>query len=98
MTINPVEANPPALAAPDKPKDLGAAAKSFEALLIGQILKSVSESPSGGGWMGTGEEDQTGSQALAIAQEQFAQALAAGGGLGLAKMVTRSVTSARSDK
>ena len=60
------------------------AARQFEALLIGQMLKSMRESE--GGWMGTGE-DQAGSSAMEYAQEMFAQALSANGGLGLAGMV-----------
>jgi len=71
-------------------KDIAVAAREFESLLLSQILKTVSES-SGGGWMGTGD-DQAGMQALGLAQEQFAASLAAGGGLGLAKMITKAVT------
>jgi Rod binding domain-containing protein len=70
--------------------DLAQAAREFEALLIGQILKSATESCLGNGLGGSGE-DQAGAQALSIAQEQFAAALATNGGLGLAEMVTRSV-------
>jgi flagellar protein FlgJ len=61
------------------------AAQQFESLLLGQILKSMRETE-GGGWMGSGD-DQAGATAIAMAEEQFAQALAQGGGLGLANMV-----------
>jgi len=71
-------------------KDIAVAAREFESLLLSQILKSVSES-TGGGWMGTGD-DQAGMQAMGLAQEQFAASLASGGGLGLAKMITKAVT------
>jgi len=68
-----------------KPKDDAArtldAAKQFEGLLIGQMLKSVRES--GSSWLGTGE-DQAGESAMALAEENLANALAKTGGLGLA--------------
>jgi peptidoglycan hydrolase FlgJ len=73
---------------PARPKDDPArvkdAARQFEALLIGQMLKGMRESE--GGWMGTGD-DQSMSSAMEYAQEMFAQSLSAGGGLGLAKVV-----------
>jgi Rod binding domain-containing protein len=61
-------------------------AKQFEALVIGQLLKSAREA-SQGGWLGTGD-DQTGQLALEMAEQGLAQALAARGGIGIAKMVT----------
>ena len=67
------------------PKRIQDAARQFEALLIGQILKSMRESE--GGWMGTGD-DQSIASAMEYAQEMFAQSLAAGGGLGLARVVS----------
>ena len=62
------------------------AAKQFEALMLGQILKASHES-SDGGWLGTGD-DQAGSLAVEMAEQQFAQAMSAKGGLGIAKLVT----------
>jgi flagellar protein FlgJ len=62
------------------------AAQQFEALMLGQLLKTARES-SDGGWLGTGE-DQAGELAVDMAQQQFAQAMSARGGLGIAKMVT----------
>jgi peptidoglycan hydrolase FlgJ len=73
------------------PNKIKHAAKQFEGLIIGQILKSVHEA-SNEGWMGTGE-DQSGSTAIELAEEQFAQAMANGGGLGLAKMVEKGLAS-----
>jgi Rod binding domain-containing protein len=70
--------------------EIESAAKQFEGLLIHQLLKSASGE--GGGWMGTGEEDKAGLQAMDLAQQQFAQAMAARGGLGLAKMVIPQLT------
>jgi Rod binding domain-containing protein len=69
---------------PDNPEKIKESARQFEALLIGQMLKSVRES--GGSWFGGGE-DQASSTALGMAEEHFAQVLAAQGGLGLTKMV-----------
>jgi len=67
---------------PEKVKD---AARQFEALLIGQMLKSMREAE--GGWLGTGD-DQAAASGMEYAQEIFAQALSANGGLGLARMVS----------
>jgi len=65
---------------------IASAAQQFEALMLGQLLKTARES-SDGGWLGTGE-DQAGELAVDMAQQQFAQAMSARGGLGIAKMVT----------
>ncbi len=67
------------------PKRIADAARQFESLLIGELLKA-SHGSSGNGWMGTGD-DQAGAQALDLAEEQLAQTLAQQGGLGLAKLV-----------
>jgi Rod binding domain-containing protein len=69
------------------PEKIKQAASQFEALLIGQVLKSVHESSEDGGWLGTGE-DQTASSAMGMADEYFAQSMAKRGGLGLAKMIS----------
>ena len=53
--------------------------------MIGQILKTARESSEG--WLGTGE-DHAGELALEMAEQQFAQAMSARGGLGIAKLVT----------
>ena len=62
----------------------GKAAQDFEALLIGQMLRSVREEESG--WLGTGDDD-AGSTALGLGEEELAKAIAAGGGFGLAKII-----------
>jgi Rod binding domain-containing protein len=69
----------------DDPKRVADAAQQFESLMIGQLLKSMRESGEGG-WLGTGE-DQAGAQAMELAEEQMAQALAQQGGFGLARLV-----------
>jgi len=73
---------------PDTPEKLQKAAKDFEALLIGQMLKSVRESSFGGGW-GTG--DQAGDVAVEMAEQQMSQMLASNGGLGLAHLITKGL-------
>ena len=61
------------------------AAKQFEALIVGQVLKASRES-SDGGWLGSGE-DQGGELAVELGEQAFAQAIAARGGFGIAKLV-----------
>ncbi len=76
---------------PGKGKRIHDAAQQFESLMIGEMLKSVRENSSSG-WMGSG--DSTGDDsAMGMAEAQFANALTAGGGLGLSKMIERSLTS-----
>ena len=62
-------------------------AKQFEALMIGQILKSAQSGDEGL----FGSSDQGGNMAIEMAQEQFAQAMAARGGLGVAKIVEKGL-------
>ena len=73
----------------DTPEKVAGAAKQFEALMIGQMLKTAREA-SGGGWLGNEEDqdDQTGSMMMELAEQGLSQAMAAHGGLGIAKMVT----------
>ena len=75
----PISAMLPQIEQP-KPTKTAEAAKQFEALLIGQMLRSVREASSD-------EEDSAGSTMLDVADQQFSQLLANNGGLGLAKMV-----------
>ena len=72
----------------DKPKTVEGAAKQFEALLIGQILKSAQESSSDG--FGD-EKDSSGDSMLDLANQQFSQLLANNGGLGLTKMILKGL-------
>ncbi len=57
------------------------AAQQFEALLLGQILRTVSENS------GFGQSDSSGECATDFAEQQFAQLLAQRGGLGLARLI-----------
>lgn len=68
---------------------IAAAARDFEALLLGQILRSVHDE---GGWLGTGDDD-AGSAAIGLGEEQLARTLAASGGLGLSRMIESGLRS-----
>ncbi len=68
-------------------------AKQFEALMLVEILKAARAS-SDGGWLGTGD-DQAGQLAVEMGEQQFAQAMTAHGGLGIAKLVTNSLEHGR---
>lgn len=65
----------------DDPGKVREAAQQFEALLLGQILRSARESA--GGWSG----DASGDCATDFAEQQFAQLLSKQGGLGLASLI-----------
>ena len=72
-----------------KPSKTAVAAQQFEALLIGEMLKSVREA-SDDGWLGGGS-DSSSETAFGMAENQFAQSIAASGGFGLAKTIQRAV-------
>lgn len=75
---------------PTADSKLADAAKSFEALMIGQILKAAHGSESQG-WLGAGDDDETSATAIQVAEEYLGQAIANGGGLGIAGLVLRGV-------
>jgi Rod binding domain-containing protein len=75
-----------AVTSKDSPEKIRGAATQFEALLISQILKTAHEGEDGG-WLGTGE-DETSNTTMGMADEYFARAIAAHGGLGLAQMIS----------
>jgi Rod binding domain-containing protein len=84
MTIPPVSG---ALGAhtPDSPEKIKNAASQFEALMIGQILKAAhpdSDDDSMGG-----DSDPASASAMDFANDYFARAMAAKGGLGLTNMI-----------
>src|SRR5579872_4367025 len=72
----------------DSPEKIKDAARQFEALLIGQMMKSMRDSE--GGWLGTGDDDSSAS-AMDYGQEIFAQSMAQSGGLGLADMIAKGL-------
>jgi Rod binding domain-containing protein len=63
-------------------------ARQFEALLIGQIMRTMRESA--GGWLGSGE-DQAGASMAEFAEQQMAQLLSASGGFGLASLIVQGL-------
>ena len=67
---------------PVKAKD---AAQQFEALLLGQILRSVREAA------GSEKGDEAATCATEFAEQQFALVLARQGGLGLAALIVRGL-------
>jgi len=73
---------------PDDPAKVKDAARQFEALLIGQMMKSMHDSE--GGWLGTGSDDSS-SSAMEYGQEIFAQSMAQNGGLGLADLIAKGL-------
>jgi Rod binding domain-containing protein len=76
-----------------KHEDLATAAQQFEGLMLEQMLQSAHGSDQGWFSAGDGEEDKANNQAMEIAQQQFASALAAHGGLGLAKIIVSHLSS-----
>ncbi len=83
------------IAATKKPSKLHDAAQQFEALMIGEMMKTVRESGSEG-WLGSGS-DSGSESAMDMAESQFARALAMGGGLGLSKSIEQSVSAQHPD-
>jgi|SRR5579862_3973321 Rod binding domain-containing protein len=91
MNISPVDTTAPVDSAQLK---RSGAAKDFEALLVGQMLRSVREE--GSGWLGTGD-DQSSEAAFGLGEEQLARALSGSGGFGLSKIIDAGLK-AQSDK
>ena len=73
----------------DTPEKIRDSARQFESLLIAQVLKTGRES-GGGGWLGA-SDDESGSIAIEMAEQQVAQTLAASGGLGLARLIEQGL-------
>ncbi len=75
---------------------MSSAAQQFEALLLTEMMKSARQSGSGD-WMGAAE-DQSGVSVSEMAGEQFAQALASSGGIGIARLVLGGLSSPNTPK
>ena len=69
----------------DSPEKIKDAATQFEALMIGQLLKAAHEE-SGDESLG-GDSDPASASAMDFANDYFARAMAAKGGLGLSNMI-----------
>lgn len=78
------------LADPRQTARIGRAASDFEALLIAQMLRSARESSASDSDESDGAE--TNSSLMELGEQQFAQALANSGGLGVAKMVVAGLS------
>jgi peptidoglycan hydrolase FlgJ len=73
--------------APPSPARLHDVAQQFEALLIGEMLKSIREAAKDSSADGDDDSDAGGDSAMDMAQTQFAQAIAQQGGLGLSHLI-----------
>ena len=73
----------------DTPEAIRDAAGKFEALLLGQLLKSARESGAGGGSGDSG--DSSADSMFELAESHLAEVMAARGGLGLANMIVRQL-------
>jgi peptidoglycan hydrolase FlgJ len=89
VTLGDAKTAAPELRAARPPQTLEAAAKQFEALMIEQLLKEARGDE--GGWLGSGEDTGNATEA-GLAEEQFAQALAKSGGLGLSAQIVSSLS------
>ncbi|MEO8592028.1 MAG: hypothetical protein ABI759_01790 [Candidatus Solibacter sp.] len=76
----------PALGKTNDPDKIHKTAQQFEALLIGELLKTSREAGSSG-WLGTGDEDEAGQIGVEVGEQEFARMLATSGGLGLSKSI-----------
>ena len=85
---NPISATPAAalgvIAQPKSGKVAGAA-EQFEALLLGQMLRSAHEESEGD------DADSSGDTMFDVANQQFAQVLAKNGGMGMAKLIVKGL-------
>lgn len=66
-------------------RQIAASAREFEALLIGQMLRSIREA-NGGSWLGS-DDDQSAGAIADYAEQQVASAMAQAGGLGLSALI-----------
>jgi peptidoglycan hydrolase FlgJ len=71
----------------DTPQNVHDAAQQFEALLMGQILRSARQSS---GWLGD-DADSSAECATDYAEQQFASVLSRQGGLGLADLIAKGL-------
>jgi len=91
VSIEPVHSSsvsqPSLSTSKDSPAKIKQAATDFEALLLAQMMKSAREA-SGGDLTADGADDsEANSTMIELGEQQFAQALASSGGLGIAKMI-----------
>ncbi len=73
-----------------RPDELTAKAKEFEAILLGQWLQSA-ESSFGSVPGGDTDDDSGGEQLTSFATQQLAQGISQSGGIGLASLITKGL-------
>jgi Rod binding domain-containing protein len=71
----------------DSPAKIRQAATDFEALLLAQMMRAARETSCGGLSADDADYSEENSTMIEVGEQQFAQALASSGGLGIAKMV-----------
>ena len=71
----------------DSPAKIRQAATDFEALLLAQMMRAARETSGGGLSADDSDDSEENSTMIELGEQQFAQALASSGGLGIAKMV-----------
>lgn len=92
MGVAPRADAPDTSATPAEASKIKKCATEFEGMLLAQMLRSARES-GGGGLTGCDEDDsEANSSLLELGEQQFAQALAGSGALGIAKMVIAGLT------
>jgi Rod binding domain-containing protein len=86
--VPPADLTIPTLSVGDgkSPTKIRDAAQQFEALLIGQLLRSAHEN---GGWLGT--SDPSSDCATEYAEQQFATVISQNGGLGLSDLICQGL-------
>ena len=84
--LAPTLSQPPPSESPPGTQSPAGIASDFEALLIGQMLRSARADSHG--WFGTGE-DTSSASLIEMAEDQIAKVIAQGGGLGLAGLIVR---------
>ncbi len=87
-SIKPLRKGPVSKTTADDPAKIKKAAEQFEALMIGQMLKSAREA---GLSADPKNKDQAGQTEMQLADEKFASLIASKGGLGLAKFITSNL-------
>jgi Rod binding domain-containing protein len=88
MGTQPVSPLTP-IASAGKSGQIRKAATDFEALLLTQMLRSARESIHG-----EEEDSEANSSLIDLGEQQFAQVLAANGGMGIAKMIVAGLKNA----
>jgi Rod binding domain-containing protein len=91
VSIEPVHSSsisqPSLSTSKDSPAKIKQAATDFEALLLAQMMKSAREASGGGLTADEADDSEANSTMIELGEQQFAQALASSGGLGIAKMI-----------